>query len=96
MGEAKRRSTGTTITPGREAARVAINQAIGGNFTIGDAMAGLMDALAQTVGASFDTLPEADACITLIAADLRRAIRDNWQEMEWARQLVRSAPGGQA
>ncbi len=98
MGEAKRRAaTGkTTITPGREAARIAINHAIGGKFSIGDAMCGSIDALAQIVGASHDTIEQADACIDNIASDLRQAIRENWQEMEWARRLVRSAPEGRA
>lgn len=96
MGEAKRRAVqgGTTITPGREAARMAINHAIGGKFSIGDALAGSIDALAQIVGASHDNLAEADACIERIAVDLRTAIRENWQAMEWARRLVCAEPEG--
>lgn len=96
MGKAKRKAAqgGTTITPGREAARMAINHAIGGKFTIGDAMCGSIDALAQIVGASHDTISEADRCIDNIAADLRKAIRENWQEMTWARRLVCAKPEG--
>lgn len=98
MGKAKRRAGQfrTTITPGREVARVAINHAIGGKFTIGYAMCGSIDALAQIVGASHDTIADADRCIDGIASDLRQAIRDNWQEMAWARQLVCSNPEGRA
>ena len=67
MGEAKRRETHkpfhTTITPGRDAAHRALQQAIGGKFELGDGMAATMDLLAEIVGMSFDTVAEADACI---------------------------------
>lgn len=100
MAEAKRRDAHkpcrTTITPGRDAAHRALQQAIGGKFKIDDGMAATMDLLAEIVGMSFDTVAEADSCIEKIASDLKTTVRDNWRELEWARRLLRNQPEGQA
>ncbi|CAN7332772.1 hypothetical protein LJR090_002520 [Bosea sp. LjRoot90] len=100
MGEAKRRKVHppvrTTITPERDQAHRALQQAIGGKFEIGDSMAATMDLLAEIVGMSVDTIPEAEACIEKVASDLKNAIRDNWSELAWARRLLRNQAEGRA
>ena len=78
------------MTP-REEVFMLIQSAIAGQC-IADALPALVDALAGFAGYIADSPADAEIIIEELVPDLKRAMRENWREIQRARRSTNGSP----